>query len=694
MSNAVKKHEFLLPFAKIFTRGQDHAFDSIPFESTESYGDETFPAMASPSTWSVEAVSVMAEAAQASVPADLRANEENTVPSWLWRHQSVGSRREAEADLRDIVIRAVGSAAAIAWKLNLFTSERHARAFYDEACYALMQRHIVIAPDVIATWGLSWAYGIEEMPRRHSHADETSASQLSNAAIDSLMGKSKNPASAPLWKKLFAIRGKEVSSVSLRLCDIAADWQSSSANPARAAIDLLAHRRDDGGINIDALRQTARILTILLDLHDRSDVTTGLANLAPVLMGAGLAYDSDAARAMAASVVALVTAECVQASSEMAALRGMSDGFIGNRDAVMRALRNHRRAVFGDGNDYEKLSVLPTPLPLKHCPDLSLLAEAQRRWNDALAHARAFGLRSTQWTDLTPSASLAVLMTSAAQGLEPMCCLTVHQPDGQGSFRTVLHPAVEEAFAHMRYTKNAVAEVTQHIVGAGTLRKGKGVSAALLKAKGFDDVALEKIEAYLPCVNSVRLAVTPWIVGMDFCVNQLKIPAAKLESPRFDLLSHFGFSDADIEAANRYCYGFGTARTAKALPLGHRPLFACGDEISTDARLRMAAAVQSFVSGDTGLSVRLPAKAGAGRGAEMTLAAWRSGLKSLTLVFDPTMEEKAASKTSVRRIKPVGHTTAKPASLSQRRSIRKEVPSLAAKKSAGKRGAQSSRNSK
>ena len=41
----------------------------------------------------------------------------------------------------------------------------------------------------------------------------------------------------------------------------------------------------------------------------------------------------------------------------------------------MRALRNHSRAVYGDGNDSEKLSVLPAPLPLKHCPDLALVAE-------------------------------------------------------------------------------------------------------------------------------------------------------------------------------------------------------------------------------------------------------------------------------------------------------------------------------
>ncbi|MFA5041292.1 MAG: hypothetical protein WC464_06645, partial [Bdellovibrionales bacterium] len=394
MTNVVKKHEFLLPFARTFTRGMDDAFQSIPFQSSEMFGDEGSPALASPSTWSEEAVSVMAEAAHAGVPADLRANEENTVPSWLWRHRSPSQnpRLETEADLRDIINRIVASAAAKAWKLDLFTSEKHACAFYDEMRFALMQRHIAITPEVVASWGLSWAYGLDETPKAE-HPASAAAPEITNASIDALIGKTKEASSAKLWKKLFAVHGKDAVSAPLRFSDIASDWHSATPNPARAAIDVMALRHNDGRVNIDALRQAARMLTILLDLHDRHDVTVGIANLAPLLMALGLPYDSDAARAMAASLAALITAECTATSAEMAALRGMSDAFSANRELVMRSLRNHRRAVYGDGNDYEKLSVLPAPLPLKNCPDLALVSEAQRRWDDALGLARAFGLR-------------------------------------------------------------------------------------------------------------------------------------------------------------------------------------------------------------------------------------------------------------------------------------------------------------
>jgi hypothetical protein len=681
----MRRHEFFLPFARLYTRcSDDDALDSIRFRSSESFGDEEIPALTAPDTWSAEAVAVMAEAAHCSVPADLRANEENTVPSWLWRHQNRSTRRVAEADLRDIFNRAVGSAAAKAWKLGFFTAEKHARAFYDEARYALMQRHIAIAPAVLANWGLSWAYGIEEAPRRASTETGTQ-SQLSNAAIDAMLGKAKDPASAGLWKKMFTVKGNAPVAVPLRLCDISADWHSYTPNPARAAVDVMALRNEEGGVHIDALKQTVRILMILLDLQERQDVTIGIANIAPLLMASGLAYDSDAGRAMAASVAALVSAECIATSAELAGLRGMSEPFKESHGAVMRLLRNHRRAVYGDDNDYEKLSVLPAPLPLKNCPDLALAAEAQRRWDDAVEFAKTLGLRATQATDLTPSRVLAVLMTSASQGLEPMQRLIDWKCNESGETSPVLHEAVSSAFRRMKYAP-AVASVTkQHIMGSGTLRKASGVSAAALKAKGLDDVALEKIEAYLPCVNSVRLAVTPWVVGVENCAALLKIPAKTFEAPGFDLLERLGFTDDQVVAANLCCYGHGTARNAKSLPLGHRPVFACGEEISNEARIRMAAAVQSFISGDTGITVRLAPQQSVERGAEMALTAWRTGLKSLIIVFDPAVIAKPLATHSARRIAAAHEPLGKAVATVQRRSVKKNAPVLATKKVAGAR---------
>ena len=659
MTKPVKKHEFLAPFPRLFTLSEGDAYDAIPFQSSNSFGDESAPALASPMTWSTEAVAVAADAACMNIPATLHPIEENTVPSWLWQHKGQGTQRAAEGDLRDIFNRVVGSAAAKAWKQGLFTSEKHARGFYDEARYALMQRHIALTPDIIAPMGIDWAYGIEDGTATQT-VRATSAAALSNTTIDTFIGKTKEAASSTLWKKLFTVHGNEPVTVTLRLSDITADWHSDASSPARAAIDLMALRHIDGSVNSDALRQAARLLTILLDLHDRNDVTIGLVNLAPLLMALGLTYDSGAARAMAASLAALVTAECTATSAEMAALRGESEIFSINREAIMRSLRNHRRAVYGDDNDYEKLSVRPAPLPLKNCPDLSLVAEAQRRWNEALTLARTYGLRTTQATDLTPSPLLSVLMTCASQGLEPMQHLTVIHPTENDQYRTLLHPAVVEALSRLDYPRNTANAAAQHIMGTSSLRKAPYINHATLRGCGLSETAVEKIEAYLPCVNTIRLAITPWIVGVEFCRSKLNIPMALIQSPRFDLLEHLGFDDEEIASANYTCYGYGTARNAKFLHLRHRPLLGCGTEISADAQLRMAAAVQSFISGDTGLVVQLPVHKSIERGAEITLSAWRSGLKSLVVVFNPALEAPRQATVTTRRIKAAAQAHATP----------------------------------
>lgn len=694
MSKPLKKQTYLHPFPRIFTRENEDAYDTIPFRSSDYFGDESSPALDSPLNWSPEAVAVMAGAAHPAVPADLRSNEENTVPSWLWRHQSRSARREAEFDMRDIVNRAVGSAAAKAWKMGLFSSERHARAFYDEARYALMQRHIAILPDIIASWGLAWAYGIEEKPKMREALASPSRIEISNAAIDQLLSKNgKKAAQEAYWKKMFSFRDKDASSATLRLCDIAADWQSTESNPARAAFDLMALRHNDGSLNVHAVRHAVRLLSVLLDLQERRDVTISFANLAPLLMALGLEYDSDAGRAMAASIAALVTAEGAAVSAEMAALRGASDTFAGMREGAMRVLRNHRRAAYGDGNDYEKISVLPAPLPLKHCPDLLLVAEAQRRWDDAIAMAQAFGLRTIKPTDLTPSPAMAVLMSCASQGLAPLKQLSVFERGERDAMEAFLHPAAHEALSRLGYPDQACKAVAQHIVGSHSLSKAPVINFASLGARGLGATALEKIEAYLPFVNSIRLAATPWIVGVDYCLKELKISARKIESPHFDLLSHLGFSFADVESATKHIFGHGTARNAKAINIRHRPLFARDDEISAEARIRMAAAVQSFISGDTGISVSVSLANKAESGAKVALMAWQLGLKSLEIAFDPDKPAKplrmnsAASK--ARRIKAKSLSPLKPALSARARSAKsrakKSMVVVGQKKSAARR---------
>ncbi len=641
MTEKIKKPAFLAPFARFFTVIDREVYDSIPFAQTEWVGDEVYPALTAPCAWEGGSLEVMAEAAALAVPLRLQVIEENTVPSWLWRRKALGRAQGAEGDLRPIFDRVVGAALAKAWALGLFTSERPARALYDEARYALIHRHVMILPEVIAPLGLSWAYGIEVPLSEQPSFSDRFEKNLRHTQIEAAQ-----TCAAPLWKQIFA----SGNPVTLRLGDIAADWQTSPLSQAGALLDLMKFRREDGSLNSEALQQAARLTVVLLDLHGRSDVTLGLANLAPLLLALGLTYDSEAARATAASLTALVTAACLAASAEMAALRGASDSFTTHRSTVLRSLRNHHRAVHGDGSDYEKLSVLPTPLPLRHAPDLALLAEAQRGWNEALEKATAFGLRATAVTDLTPSPSFALLMEGGTQGVEPLSTLTLLQPEEGGGFSESLHPAVGEALARLGYQAETAQAATRHVTGLKSLRRTPYINHGTLRAHGLDGAAIERIEAYLPSVDTIRLALTPWIVGPTFCRGVLKIPASVFEAPGFSLLAHMGFDAEEIKAADQACYGNKTLRSAIFLALRHRPLFGCGAEVGSEARLRMAAALQGFVSGDTGLVLTLSLPNKVESAARLVLDAWRNGLKAVHFIFEETVKTPPVLKNKARRL--------------------------------------------
>ena len=56
----------------------------------------------------------------------------------------------------------------------------------------------------------------------------------------------------------------------------------------------------------------------------------------------------------------------------MAAQLGPFPGFAENREAMLRVMRNHRRAAHGERSGYEKVATPPVPLDHKACPDARL----------------------------------------------------------------------------------------------------------------------------------------------------------------------------------------------------------------------------------------------------------------------------------------------------------------------------------
>ena len=65
-------------------------------------------------------------------------------------------------------------------------------------------------------------------------------------------------------------------------------------------------------------------------------------------MAAGISYDSREGRAIAGAISAVMTGVSYATSAEMAGELGAFPEYAANKDAMLRVMRNHRRAAHGE----------------------------------------------------------------------------------------------------------------------------------------------------------------------------------------------------------------------------------------------------------------------------------------------------------------------------------------------------------
>ena len=117
----------------------------------------------------------------------------------------------------------------------------------------------------------------------------------------------------------------------------------------------------------------------------------GYANLGALLMAQGLPYDSDAGRAWAGAITALLTGHAYATSARTAARMGPFAGFHDNAEAMINVLRMHQAEAAHIDEE-----VVPP----------ELLSAAQQSWDVAVELAEQFGVRNSQASVLAPTGCL------------------------------------------------------------------------------------------------------------------------------------------------------------------------------------------------------------------------------------------------------------------------------------------------
>ncbi|MFB6449332.1 vitamin B12-dependent ribonucleotide reductase [Bradyrhizobium tunisiense] len=368
----------------------------------------------------------------------------------------------------------------------------------------------------------------------------------------------------------------------------------------------------------------------------------GYANIGGLLMTMGLPYDSKEGRAIAGALTAVMTGITYKTSAEMAAELGTFPGYKKNAAHMLRVIRNHRRAAHGQSNGYEALSVNPVPLDLVSCPQGDLVSHAQAAWDAALELGEKHGYRNAQTTVIAPTGTIGLVMDCDTTGIEPDFALVKFKKLAGGGYFKIINRAVPAALRALGYRESEIAEIEAYAVGHGSLSNAPGINASTLKAKGFTDEAIAKVEKALPTAFDIKFAFNKWTFGEDFIRDQLGIGAEAIAAPGFDLLQAVGFTKREIEAANVHICGAMTVEGAPHLKAEHYPVFDCANPcgkigkryLSVESHIRMMAASQPFISGAISKTINMPNDATVEDCKSAYMLSWKLALKANALYRD------------------------------------------------------------
>jgi ribonucleoside-diphosphate reductase alpha chain len=210
--------------------------------------------------------------------------------------------------------------------------------------------------------------------------------------------------------------------------------------------------------------------------------------------------------------------------------------------------------------------------------------------------------------------TIGLVMDCDTTGIEPDFALVKFKKLAGGGYFKIINGSVPPALARLGYTPWQIDDIVRYTRGAATLAGCPHVNPASLKAKGFDDESVLKVERQLPGAFELPFVFNRWTLGDDLLEKRLNIPRATFEAPTFDLLAHLGFTKQQIAEANTYVCGTMTIEGAPHLKAEHLPVFDCANKcgklgkrfLSYESHIRMMAAAQPFISGAISKTINMP----------------------------------------------------------------------------------------
>jgi ribonucleoside-diphosphate reductase alpha chain len=231
-----------------------------------------------------------------------------------------------------------------------------------------------------------------------------------------------------------------------------------------ASLNLLRFLDESDEFDVDGLRAAVEVVFTAQEiLVGRADYPTakiaetsrkfrqlglGYANLGALLMALGLPYDSDAGRAWASAITALMTGHAYRTSARTAARMGPFAGYADNREHMLRVLDMHRQLAAGIDEE-----LVPA----------ALLDAAQEAWDEANDVAAIYGVRNSQASVIAPTGTIGLLMDCDTTGLEPDLGLVKMKKLVGGGTMSIVNQTIPRALVRLGYSSDQIDEIITYI---------------------------------------------------------------------------------------------------------------------------------------------------------------------------------------------------------------------------------------
>jgi len=188
----------------------------------------------------------------------------------------------------------------------------------------------------------------------------------------------------------------------------------------------------------------------------------GYANLGALLMATGLAYDSEAGRALAGSITSLMTGTAYKRSAELAGIVGPYEGYARNEQGHKRVMRKHQAA--------SEAAVSASSL------DGDIWKLATNTWIEGNKIGDKNGWRNAQASVLAPTGTIGFMMDCDTTGIEPDFSLVKFKKLVGGGSMQIVNQTIPRALRRWGYAEETVEAIVEfiadkgHVVGAPGLK--------------------------------------------------------------------------------------------------------------------------------------------------------------------------------------------------------------------------------